>query len=517
MAWGQGTSLIGPSGSGGTDWDSIPPTSFDGDGTSTKIARADHRHYLYSGKTYETLATNSANFYTKVLTLRVSAANTASNVIVHYATAGVSSSTASGQIKMRVVQGTLNTLPVVEFVHMNAVNPQLMTPFCLVTSMTSSGANVELWLRNIQANEKVYYSYWSDERFVVTASPNSSYVSALPAGNNMGPAPYASTYFQNLIAQGQVRFDGDIFVNNGGVILFSDAGARDYITYNDTTNTYNFVADDSSSTTTLPGNAGVGVGKIFVTNSTTVEYHVLQNTQFLLSGGEPLSMTNTGLIKWNSPLVAFGHAKGVQSFTDATLVIPVVSSAVVAVGYGSAASITSNAAGAFTLLAGRALWYEPPWGLAGNTAGTFRVTNINSGTTWVVPSDWIFVCGRSPDGTYAIWGTGETTYPTYVLSLSNSWVAFGGDFITPGYYKRAGSVYLQGLIRSGTFVGSVLLCTMPVGYRPAGRKVFAVPNATAMARVDIFANGEVKLEGSVVGTSNNTWLSLDPLSYVAEG
>ena len=80
--------------------------------------------------------------------------------------------------------------------------------------------------------------------------------------------------------------------------------------------------------------------------------------------------------------------------------------------------------------------------------------------------------------------------PILAPSLVNSWANFGGAYATAGYWKDAeGVVHLSGLLKDGA-VGSAMF-TLPAGYRPAAREVFAVFSNGALGLCDIDTNGQV--------------------------
>jgi len=102
-------------------------------------------------------------------------------------------------------------------------------------------------------------------------------------------------------------------------------------------------------------------------------------------------------------------------------------------------------------------------------------------------------------------------------TLVNNWVNYGGGFATAGYTRSTnetasgstGVVSLKGLIRSGS--GSANVMTLPVGYRPKNRILYTTGSTGAYSRIDILPTGEV-----YTYTSNNTWLSLDDIIFLAE-
>ena len=102
--------------------------------------------------------------------------------------------------------------------------------------------------------------------------------------------------------------------------------------------------------------------------------------------------------------------------------------------------------------------------------------------------------------------------PSYVVpNFLNSWVNLTpAEYNPAGYYKDAfGRVYLRGMISSGTVNAAAF--TLPAGYRPEWRILCAAVSNFALGRVDVFANGDVM----PVSPSNNAWVSLDGVSFVA--
>jgi hypothetical protein len=95
-------------------------------------------------------------------------------------------------------------------------------------------------------------------------------------------------------------------------------------------------------------------------------------------------------------------------------------------------------------------------------------------------------------------------------NLLTTWEEYGGSWNKSGYFKDSfGIVHLRGLVRKGA-VGSVIF-TLPAGYRPARKELFAVCNGgSAHGRVDVSAAGEVLF---VSGIAN--WVSLDGLTFRA--
>lgn len=106
---------------------------------------------------------------------------------------------------------------------------------------------------------------------------------------------------------------------------------------------------------------------------------------------------------------------------------------------------------------------------------------------------------------------GADAYTWTAPSMSNAWVNYGGTWATAGYTKdEHGFVHLKGLIKDGT-IGSAAF-TLPANYRPGEDYLFGTISNDAIGRVAVNTSGEVIPQTP----SNNTWVSLDGLSFYAE-
>ena len=93
-------------------------------------------------------------------------------------------------------------------------------------------------------------------------------------------------------------------------------------------------------------------------------------------------------------------------------------------------------------------------------------------------------------------------------TLINGWVAFGGAEDGPAYYKdNFGNVKLRGVVKSGTL--SVSTFMLPIGYRPAKNKYFAVisNNVPGFVLIDPYG-GVIPLAGT-----SNVFVALDSISF----
>lgn len=95
-------------------------------------------------------------------------------------------------------------------------------------------------------------------------------------------------------------------------------------------------------------------------------------------------------------------------------------------------------------------------------------------------------------------------------TLQNSWVNYDSANYANAQYRKDGSIVsLRGVIKDGTASANTLLFTLPAGYRPTKRHVFAVVADGAIEVIDVLANGEVRL----MTASSSTYLSLCTLTF----
>jgi hypothetical protein len=98
--------------------------------------------------------------------------------------------------------------------------------------------------------------------------------------------------------------------------------------------------------------------------------------------------------------------------------------------------------------------------------------------------------------------------------LINNWSNYGFGFANAGFYKdKEGIVRLSGLITGGSISANSQIFILPAGYRPSsGRLIFTVDHSGSVGRVDILANGEVRL----MTAGSNTYLNLTGISFRAD-
>lgn len=120
-----------------------------------------------------------------------------------------------------------------------------------------------------------------------------------------------------------------------------------------------------------------------------------------------------------------------------------------------------------------------------NTAGDTTVNSVE-----IEDSGWIII--------------GSAGAPAF----QNNWVDYGtSTYFDPRFRKINGVVYIEGLIKNGTT--SLAAFTLPVGYRPYCRLIFATDADSAFGRLDVNDNGDV-----LPIVSSNAWVTLN-CSFVA--
>lgn len=115
----------------------------------------------------------------------------------------------------------------------------------------------------------------------------------------------------------------------------------------------------------------------------------------------------------------------------------------------------------------------------------------------------------------AMWRRGDDLLGEWRnATLENGWANYA-DVYSGARYARtgAGIVVLNGLIK-GAAAGQAAF-TLPEGYRPAHRMMFATVAGGGDARVDVHANGMVRVEWATVGSAALGWVSLSPIMFPA--
>ena len=91
-------------------------------------------------------------------------------------------------------------------------------------------------------------------------------------------------------------------------------------------------------------------------------------------------------------------------------------------------------------------------------------------------------------------------------TLNSPYTHFGSPYGDVQYRKIGNIVNIQGLVNANSASNQSTIFTLPSGYRPSLRLIFAQANAnTSITRLDIDTNGDVIAQ---LMTNNASWTSL---------
>jgi hypothetical protein len=128
------------------------------------------------------------------------------------------------------------------------------------------------------------------------------------------------------------------------------------------------------------------------------------------------------------------------------------------------------------------------------------VSNAAGGPGFVGFADYPARADHRHGGETASW-----IFPT----LENSWVNYGGGWRAARYTKLGNRVYIEGLVKDGTFNLAVL--TLLSAYRPSEGLLFATITGNLVGRINIASTGAVYFEGAM--GSSNSFCSLNCSFY----
>lgn len=107
----------------------------------------------------------------------------------------------------------------------------------------------------------------------------------------------------------------------------------------------------------------------------------------------------------------------------------------------------------------------------------------------------------------------------YIAPLRQQWTslplvtgvsAYGGGYQSPQYRLKGDDVCLRGLTRyTAPIPNGLVIATLPAGFRPPARLIFASSPNTAPARIDIVTDGNVVVENS----NGGVWAALDGICF----
>lgn len=111
-------------------------------------------------------------------------------------------------------------------------------------------------------------------------------------------------------------------------------------------------------------------------------------------------------------------------------------------------------------------------------------------------------------------GENEYTHRWINATLLNSWANYHVDYYNAGYMKDSnGFVHLRGIVKNGTITSGTSILQLPIGYRPSKKCVFSsIAYNSALCTLIIFNDGYLNISN----VPNNTWLTLENISFMAE-
>src|SRR6478736_49691 len=95
-----------------------------------------------------------------------------------------------------------------------------------------------------------------------------------------------------------------------------------------------------------------------------------------------------------------------------------------------------------------------------------------------------------------------------IATLLNGWTNYASGFALGGYRRKAGVVYLQGLLVNGAPPGGGAIFQLPPGYRPAATHLCVNYNNGGAGRFDIDSGGNVSYQLGAAG-----WYSIAGVSF----
>lgn len=231
-------------------------------------------------------------------------------------------------------------------------------------------------------------------------------------------------------------------------------------------------------------------------------------------------------LKWSGSFRLEGAGGHPHTLTSAYATIDMPANGTVINVIGSSTVIARSVTATGILLdPGEALYYNIRMGKDSASDSSRWIIVMGDGTkVSQVPPYWILIAVRSgldtsTNGTICLrLGTGDLLDRWHKIgdtgepAFANSWVDYNTGTRRAGFRKESNQVVrLYGMIKNGT-VGSAAF-TLPVGYRPVGPLLCSTMSGSAAGRVDVLTNGQV----TPIGPSVNSWVSLDGITFLAEG
>ena len=286
----------------------------------------------------------------------------------------------------------------------------------------------------------------------------------------------------------------------------------------------NYASNDTPTITINDETGDVGIGttspdyKLHVSGGVsyfpdgiaTPGYHA----QWTLSGGGHVSWDGLNLL-WSYRIIAIPIEK--TEFADQGYIeinCPISGTITHYKSDGTTGTATCTSSGV-PVGSWEALWYVITPGQSQTSAQTKFVLTAYANSSWRPDSNWLLIAVKNGDsasqGGLKFMPTNSTHYTWIAPSFTDSWVNYSTQYNPCGYYKDSENrVHLRGLVKYGTTGANADIFILPTGFRPEYRHLFTVQTNGSLGRIDITDDGRV-----IPYTTNNTWVSLDNISFKA--
>jgi hypothetical protein len=185
--------------------------------------------------------------------------------------------------------------------------------------------------------------------------------------------------------------------------------------------------------------------------------------QRVLRGGGR-RIVSTGGVAWTKRFYIAGAGRRSAHAPDGyfNIVMPPIGTVIQKIG-GAAGTATVTTDGSYQntatryvpLTAGETLWWIPPYGSVGTTAGEFVITRWPITADYDVPETWVHIVSHNidypaTDGCSHVWGDGQQQSRWIAAALQSPWVWYGTGHGFPAWKKENGWVRWRGLIKGGS-------------------------------------------------------------------
>ena len=236
--------------------------------------------------------------------------------------------------------------------------------------------------------------------------------------------------------------------------------------------------------------------------------------QYGITCGGLVTWTGTHL-SWVSRIIAIPIEKtefGASGYLD--MYVPTSGTSITHYDENNTITTKATTADGFPIERWEALWYVVTPGQSSSTVNSQYVITSYVNSLWKPNSNWLLLAvrnGETSQQPYLKFIPTNGNYYTWIApTFGTDWGNYGGSYNTAGYYRDGdGVVHLRGLVTGGTYGDSATLFTLPIGFRPEGRKLFSTITDNNFGRLDITTAGQV------IPYIGSGWVSLDGISFKA--